>query len=623
MNLWEIQKKSYDLLDRRGKRKYLLAVGIQMSLGLFDILGIALAGVIGILAASSLTQTPLSPPIKDAFTFFGLSNQNVGNLIIFLCMVALLFFVVKTMLALYFSLRSFRFLAHQQSRITSLLISKVLNSEYIWLRHQEPHKLSTSLILGVSAATTNSLGQFMLMISEMALIILFVFILVIINPLVAIFTVLYLVVVIFMLRQIIGKKVSDFNRNLGDMQVDSQVTLSSVLKLFREIRVFRRTRWFEDRLQGLSEERAQNFAGDMWIQQVPKYMLEIAMLVGATGLLVAGKILTNSEQIVPVLAIYLTAAGRIFPSLLRVQSAVFSLQSRQHYATMAHELLANLALVERDSTYLKSQSSVVSNDEIISINTNPSHAREKKLATSWVELEKVTFRFPNSETDVLQDLTFQIQPGERVAIVGPSGAGKSTLCDIFLGLLSPTIGEALIGTQPAATWVNENPGKVSYLPQEITLTNGTLLENVCLGIERSEIDWNGFYRAVGRAQLTEVIEHLADGIETNLGVGGTSLSGGQKQRVGLARALYTEPDILIMDEATSALDAETEFEVMNALDDLGLDTTVITIAHRLSSIRKFPRIIYLEDGIVLGDGDLSQIRKKIPRFDNQLNLSGI
>jgi len=622
VKLWEIQKKSYDLLDRRAKRKYLLAVGIQMSLGLFDILGIALAGVIGILAASSLTQTPLSPPIKDALSLFGLSNQNVGNLIIFLCMVALLFFVLKTMLALYFSLRSFRFLAHQQSRITSLLVSKVLNSEYIWLRHQEPHKLSTSLILGVSAATTNSLGQFMLMISEMALIMLFVFILVIVNPLVAIFTVLYLAVVIFMLRQIIGKKVSDFNRNLGDMQVDSQVTLFSVLKLFREIRVFRRTRWFEDRLEGLSEERAQNFAGDMWIQQVPKYMLEIAMLVGATGLLVAGKVFTNSEQIVPVLAIYLTAAGRLFPSLLRVQSAIFSLQSRQYYATMAHDLLADLALVERDSTYLKSQSSV-SNDEIISINTNPSHAKEKKFTTSSVELKKVSFRFPNSETDVLKDLTFQIQPGERVAIVGPSGAGKSTLCDIFLGLLNPTIGEALIGTQPAATWVNENPGKVSYLPQEVTLTNGTLLENVCLGIERSEIDWDAFSRAVGRAQLTEVIEQLADGIETNLGVGGTSLSGGQKQRVGLARALYTEPDILIMDEATSALDAETEFEVMNALDDLGLHTTVITIAHRLSSIRKFPRIIYLESGLVLGDGDLSQIRKKISRFDNQLKLSGI
>ena len=622
MNLWDIQKWSYTLLDKRGKRKYLVAVVIQMSLGLFDILGIALSGVIGILAASSLTQAPLSPPIKDALLLFGLSNQNVGNLIIILCSATLLFFVLKTMLALYFSRRSFRFLAHQQSAITSFLVSKVLNSEYIWLRRQEPHKLSTGIILGVSAATTNSLGQFMLMISEIALIILFISLLVLVNPLVAIFTILYLAVIIFALRQIIGKKVSDFNRNLGETQVNSQVTLFSVLKLFREIRVFRRTRWFENRLEGLSEERAHNFASDMWIQQVPKYMLEMAMLVGATGLLVAGKVLTNSEQVVPILAIYLTAAGRLFPSLLRVQSAVFSLQSRQHYAIMAHDMLIDLELVERDSPYLKSQSSI-SNDGMISINMNLTEAKVKKFATSSVELEKMSFRFPNSETDVLKDLTFRIQPGERVAIVGPSGAGKSTLCDIFLGLLNPTIGKAVIGTQPAATWVNENPGKVSYLPQEVTLTNGTLLENICLGIERFEIDWDAFSRAVRRAQLNEVIEQLADGIETNLGVGGTSLSGGQKQRVGLARALYTEPDILIMDEATSALDAEAEFEIMNALDDLGLHTTVITIAHRLSSIRKFPRIIYLEDGSVLGDGDLTQIRKRIARFDNLLLLSGI
>ena len=146
---------------------------------------------------------------------------------------------------------------------------------------------------------------------------------------------------------------------------------------------------------------------------------------------------------------------------------------------------------------------------------------------------------------------------------------------------------------------------------------------MCLGIERADIDWDAFSRATNRAQLSEVIEQMEDGVETDLGVGGSSLSGGQKQRVGLARALYTEPDILIMDEATSALDAETEFEVMNALGDLGHHTTVITIAHRLSSIRKIPRIIYLDSGLVLGDGDLIQIRKKISRFDNQLNLSGI
>jgi len=622
VNLGRIQLKSYALLDKRAKIKYLLAVGIQMSLGLFDILGIALAGVIGVVASSSLTQAPLSPPIKDALLFFGLSKQSVGNLIVILSIVAILFFGLKTIFALYFSRRSFRFLAHQQSLITSLLLSKVLNSDYIWLRHQEPHRISTALILGVSAATTNSLGQFMLMISEIALIFLFLFLLVLFNPLVAIFTVLYLAAVIFILKQIVGKKVARFNRNLGSMQVESQVHLFSVLKLFREIRIFRRTNWFEKRLGELSQQRAQDFASDMWIQQVPKYMLEIAMLVGAAGLLFAGRVLTSSDQIVPILAIYLTAAGRIFPSLLRVQSSIFSLQSRQHYASMAHELLEDLEIVEPDSSCLKPKDSVAS-ERIESIQANPLKAQAKKLATSSLELKKVTFRFPNSETDVLKNLSFQIRPGEKLAIVGPSGAGKSTLCDILLGLLNPTSGEAVIGSKPAATWVNENPGKVSYLPQEVTLINGTLLENVCLGIERADIDWDAFSRATNRAQLSEVIEQMEDGVETDLGVGGSSLSGGQKQRVGLARALYTEPDILIMDEATSALDAETEFEVMNALGDLGHHTTVITIAHRLSSIRKIPRIIYLDSGLVLGDGDLIQIRKKISRFDNQLNLSGI
>lgn len=622
MNLWGIQTKSYNLLDRRAKRKYLLAVGIQVSLGFFDVLGIALAGVIGILAANSLTQTPPSPLVQDALSRFGLSNQSVGNIIVLLCVITLLFFMLKTFLALYFSLRSFRFLAHQQSQITSLLVSKVLNSEYIWLRHQEPHKLSTSVILGVSAATTNSLGQFMIMISEISLITLFVFILVLANPSVAIFTLLYLALIMFILRQIIGKKVSDFNRNLGDMQVESQVNLFNILKLFREIRVFRRTSWFQNQLDSLSQERAQNFASDMWIQQVPKYLLEIAMLIGAAGLLLVGKFLSDSEEIVPVLAIYLTAAGRLFPSLLRVQSAVFSLQSRQHYATMAHELFSDLALVERDTSLLKPRN-FVKTKNMNNVNTNLSRIRTTEHTNTLIDLQKVSFRFPDSDTDVLKDLSFQIQPGERVAIVGPSGSGKSTLCDLFLGLMHPTTGEALIGTKPAAIWIKENPGKVSYLPQEVTLTNGTLLENICLGIQESEIDWNSFSRAVERAQLSEVIEQMAQGLDTNFGMGGISLSGGQKQRVGLARALYTEPEILIMDEATSALDAGTEFEVMNALDELSLHTTVITIAHRLSSIRKFPRIIYLENGSILGDGNLSQIRKKIPRLDYQLSLLGI
>lgn len=610
MDILEIQKKSYSLLDRSGRQKYILATVAQMSLGLFDIAGIALAGVIGILASSSLTGAQVPFLLGNVLDWISFDDKSFNSLILILTIITLFFFLAKTLLALYFSRKTFRFLAFQQSRISSLLVSKVLNSEYIWLRRQEPHALSTSLILGVSAATTNTLGQFMLLTSELGLIFLFLLALILGNPFVALLTIVYLVMITFVLKHLVGKKVSNFNRNLGNIQVESQVTLYSVLKLFREIRVFRRTRWFEDRLEELSEERAENFANDMWIQQIPKYTLEVAMLLGATGLLLAGSVMANPGQIVPVLFIYLTSAGRLFPSILRIQACVFSLQSRQHYATMAHELLQVLATVGRDLT----------NNTDVTRLKKTEYSNEDSAA---IELKEVTFSFPKSDTQVLKNISFSINPGEKVAVVGPSGAGKSTLCDIFLGLLRPSEGLVTISNRPADEWVNENPRKVSYLPQEVTLTNGTLLENVCLGIERSEIDWEAFSKAVERAQLSSVIEQLAAGIETNLGVGGTSLSGGQRQRVGLARALYSEPSILIMDEATSALDAVTEFEVMSALDDLGVHTTVITIAHRLSSIRKFSRIIYLEDGLVLGDGDLNQIRKKIARFDNQLLLSGI
>jgi ABC-type bacteriocin/lantibiotic exporter with double-glycine peptidase domain len=348
----------------------------------------------------------------------------------------------------------------------------------------------------------------------------------------------------------------------------------------------------------------------MWIQQVPKYTLEVGILLGAAGLLLVGNVMTNPEHLIPVLFIYLTSAGRIFPSILRIQASIFSLQSRQNYAAMTHELLQALESFDRD---LKNSNNVESHMKTV--------YSQEDFAT--IELKEVFFSFPNSDTQVLKNVSFSIKPGEKVAVVGPSGDGKSTLCDILLGLLRASEGLVKIGNRPAGEWVNENPGKVSYLPQEVTLTNGTLLENVCLGVERSEIDWEAFSMAVERAQLSAVIEQIYAVIETALGVGGTSLSGGQRQRVGLARALYSEPNVLIMDEATSALDAMTEFEVMSALDDLDPKTTVIIIAHRLSSIRKFPRILYLENGVLLGDGELSKVRKEVPTFDSQLLLSGI
>lgn len=617
MEFWQLQKKSIALLDRQSRQKYTLAIFLQSSLGLLDLMGVLLTGIIGTLASVIFTKIELPKPIESTLEFLHLSQQDPANVMIVLSLVALGFFLVKTALALVFSRKTFRFLSQQQSQISSQLVSKVLNSEYIWLRKQDPHTLSSAMIQGVSAATVNSLGQILLLTAEITLVFLFLLVLIIVNPAIAIFTILYLALVLWALNFFVGEKIARFNRNLTQLRVESQVNLFNSLKLFREIRVMRRTPWFEKNIDKIFTEQSKNFSDDIWIQQIPKYALEVALLLGATGLLLAGRLLTDSHQIIPILAIYMAGAARIFPSLLRIQSSIFSLRSHSYLAKSALDLLNTLELnhsVVRPKEGMHLEMSKV---------LTPTHVDPEFSIDTSISLTGVEFSYPNSDSEVLRGVTFRIEPGERVAIVGPSGAGKSTLCDIFLGLLQPTSGDVQIGANPAAKWIERNVGKISYLPQEITMVTGTFLENICLGVSPDEVDHKRVALAIRRAQLEDFLEQLPDGLSTNFGVSGVELSGGQKQRIGIARALYSDPKIIIMDEATSALDAETEHAIINILAGLDFDTTLIFIAHRLSSIRNFARIMYFEEGILKEDGNFDYVKSKVPRFAKQVSLFGL
>lgn len=609
MEFWNLHKRCLGLLPASSRRKFLFAALIQASLGLFDLVGVLLTGVIGAMASTSLTHLPVPTQITKVLKFFHLSQQDPATSIMILSFCALGFFLLKTGLALWFTRRTFKFLATQQSRISSSLVSKVLHSDYIWLRNQDPHMLSTTVILGVTAATVNALGQILILSSEFALVAIFFVLLIAVNPVIAIFTIVYMSLVLYALNAIVGRRVSAFNKNLSRLRIESERNFFNVLKLFREIRVFRRADWFESNLEGIFSRQAHYFAEDIWIQQIPKYALEVALLIGASGLLVAGRLSSNSQQIIPILVIYLASAARIFPSLLRMQSSIFSLRSHAFYTDKALDLLDTLELQKPEHANAKGRNQeapVTRNDSGTSI-----------------ELNNLSFSFPDSDADVLKNVSLHISPGERVAIVGPSGAGKSTLCDILLGLLAPTKGTIEIDSISADRWIYENVGKVSYLPQDITLVGGTLIENICLGIARNEIDPGKLAKAISRAQLEDFVSTLPLGVDSDLGIGIAKLSGGQKQRIGIARALYSRPNVLIMDEATSALDAETEHGIMNVLENFEDDVTVIFIAHRLSSIRDFPRILYFEDGELLADGDFSTVRSRVPRFNTQAALLGL
>jgi len=204
--------------------------------------------------------------------------------------------------------------------------------------------------------------------------------------------------------------------------------------------------------------------------------------------------------------------------------------------------------------------------------------------------------------------------------VGPSGAGKTTLVDLLLGLHNPDTGSVAIDGIDPRVLREESPGLLSYVPQRPGLVSGSIAQNVALGVPSPEIDEVAVLQALEKAQLGELITTIPGGIHASLGSHADSLSGGQIQRLGLARALYTNPRLIILDEATSALDAATEASIAHAIQSLGSATTVIVIAHRLSTIQHADTVFVMDNAHVVASGTFKEIRKKVPMIEEYVRL---
>jgi ATP-binding cassette subfamily C protein len=224
---------------------------------------------------------------------------------------------------------------------------------------------------------------------------------------------------------------------------------------------------------------------------------------------------------------------------------------------------------------------------------------------------------------VLKGVTFDIEPGEAVGLVGSSGAGKSTLVDILLGLLEPDGGEVFVGGWPLEQVRKHWQEMIGYVPQSVVLFDDTVRANVAFGVPPDKVDDAQVWNALGFAQLEDVVASLTDGLDNIIGEQGVQLSGGQRQRLGVARAVYHEPKVLMFDEATSALDNETEFKLTEVLEGMRGRLTTITIAHRLSTVRRCDRLFYLEQGRLLAQGTFAQLNTAIPGFARMVELATV
>jgi ATP-binding cassette subfamily C protein len=224
-----------------------------------------------------------------------------------------------------------------------------------------------------------------------------------------------------------------------------------------------------------------------------------------------------------------------------------------------------------------------------------------------VSVRDVDFSFKGMDRNTLSKISLDIPAGKQAAFIGLSGAGKSTLADLLLGLLEPTSGKILVGHMKPTDLIELRPGLLGYVPQKPGMVAGTIAENIALGYHPGDIDVVKLEKAISDAHLLEFISSLPDGVHTNIGKGKDQLSGGQLQRIGLARALYTQPKLLLMDEATSALDAESENEINRALDEMRGQVTVILIAHRLNTIQRSDVVFLLNNGQIEDSGTFTSL----------------
>jgi ABC-type multidrug transport system fused ATPase/permease subunit len=217
----------------------------------------------------------------------------------------------------------------------------------------------------------------------------------------------------------------------------------------------------------------------------------------------------------------------------------------------------------------------------------------------------------------------QLNSGKYIAVVGPSGAGKSTFVDLLLGLHHPSSGSVQISGLDAIDAIERWPGAIGYVPQEIQLVSGSIIDNVLLGFKDNNENRKHVVTALKKAELNEYLSTNEIISDLNIGDDGGKLSGGQRQRIGIARALLTNPKILVLDEATSSLDAQTEDNIAKAVNRAKENSLVIVVAHRLATVRRADLVIYLENGQVRAQGSFDEVRKLVPDFDSQAELMGL
>lgn len=567
------KKVNYIFDAKRKVQSVFLCIGLFVG-ALLELVGVSL-----IAELVTLISTPEKIRENKILDFFYNFTRADSTRQFFLYVVLLLIgvYVLKNLYLMLMSYIQYTFIYNNQLRLSGRLIDCYLKKPYTYHLDKNSAEMIRSIMLDSERFFQLLLTAFNVFTEALICVLMCVYLLVV-DPIITVSVVVIvgvssaLYLLIFHGRTKENGKVSQYND--GKMHQAINQALGAV----KDIKILHREKYFVEAFTKRGAKKYHAVRNNEILGQAPKYLIE-TVCIGAVLLVLCYKLYNGQDlgDMLPQLAAFAMAAYKLLPSVGKVDN----------YLNLIIFLKPSVDLIYRDIKDTEDMNGYLLMDAESSSETEKADG---------IKVMDVSYRYPNTDSDVLTNVNFTIPTGYSVGLIGPSGAGKSTIADVILGILTPTSGKVMYGNMN----VHEHPikwsKKLAYIPQAIFLADETIRSNIAFGIEEEDIEEDKVWKALNEAQLADFVKSLPEGLDTMVGERGVRLSGGQRQRIGIARALYGDPEILVLDEATSALDSETESAVMEAIDRLQGRKTMILIAHRLSTIENCQMVFKVENG---------------------------
>jgi ATP-binding cassette subfamily C protein len=611
MDSWKHLSQVVGLLEQKDRKKLVFLGLIQFCISILDLFALLLIGLVTSLSLSVISVQSSSRYVELIMGLAVFKGFDLKNIIFILGGTSAVLLILKTAVSAALTRKIIGFLSIREAAVSSIYMDEVLRLSPLDQRKWSPQYISGVALTGANCAVTISLGQMVNgMVEALSIFLLFTGV-TFVNPSVTVSTIVYFSLLAFFSTKFLGRRIRLAGQETYRIGISSTELIQNSVSTAREIH----TSHSQKEISGIfSNQRFASYKATRskaFIGLIPKFIFEVGLVVGAIIICAAQVYFYDAYKAITGMVVFLALTARLVPSLLKIQNSLLEMRAA---TSPTLNFLDELKYV-KELNKLNNLASNLAESKI-------PDTRISDIFRAEIRCENLEVKYADADEPTLKNISLDIAEGSFVAIVGPSGAGKTTLVDALLGIALPSKGFVSISNVSPNKAMIKWRNSVKYVPQDVQLIAGTIKDNICWPEAANNVAEARIHEVLALVELSDWLRDQKDGLNSLIGLGGSNLSGGQKQRLGIARALVTNPKILILDESTSALDTETESVIAHRILNNMHGLTRVVIAHRLSTVIHADKLVYLEEGLKVAEGTFSELRKLVPQFDKNAIANG-